>query len=153
MTESKLFLENAKRLLKENAGEEDGYYQNIKYVKKAGKSAYSDVLLELDLLLNRSDKKKKDFDWYKDQLHHLDKMLMNRFVSVYYTLYFSMGYDGNPSSTISKIGLDEAELMINLLRNHLLEISSKIEISRKQLDSGEFYTHEEVKNSYKKWLE
>lgn len=153
MTESKLFLENAKRLLKENAEEEEGYYQNIKYVKMAGKSAYSDVLHELDLLLSRKDKKNRDFDWYKNQLCQIDEMLMNRFVSVYYTLSFSMGYDGNPSSKISKIGLDEAELMINLLKNHLSEFSSKIEKSRNQLDSGEFYTHEEVKNSYKKWLE
>ncbi|WP_285546554.1 hypothetical protein [Dyadobacter frigoris] len=30
---------------------------------------------------------------------------------------------------------------------------SKIERSRKQLDSGEFHTHKEVKNAYKKWLE
>ncbi|MCF0056977.1 hypothetical protein [Dyadobacter sp. CY356] len=30
---------------------------------------------------------------------------------------------------------------------------SKIERSRKQLDSGEFHMHEDVKNAYKKWLE
>lgn len=32
-------------------------------------------------------------------------------------------------------------------------VLSKIERSKKQISKGEFYTHEEVKNSYKKWLE
>ncbi|MCE7059629.1 hypothetical protein [Dyadobacter sp. CY343] len=30
---------------------------------------------------------------------------------------------------------------------------SKIERSRRQLDNGESYTHDEVKSTYKKWLE
>ena len=30
---------------------------------------------------------------------------------------------------------------------------SKIERSRRQIDNGEFYTNDQVKNSYKKWLE
>ncbi|MCF2447472.1 hypothetical protein L0657_26190 [Dyadobacter sp. CY345] len=30
---------------------------------------------------------------------------------------------------------------------------SKIERSRKQLDSGAFQMHDDVKNAYKKWLE
>lgn len=30
---------------------------------------------------------------------------------------------------------------------------SKIERSRRQIDSGEFFSNDEVKDSYKKWLE
>ncbi len=30
---------------------------------------------------------------------------------------------------------------------------AKIERSRKQIDNGESYTHEEVKRAYNKWLE
>ncbi|MHA4741509.1 hypothetical protein [Dyadobacter sp. MSC1_007] len=30
---------------------------------------------------------------------------------------------------------------------------SKVERARRQIDNGDFYTHEEVKESYKKWLE
>lgn len=153
MNAPKEFLGNAKILLKDRAQEEDGYYQKIRYVKMAGKSAYADVLHVLDLFLNKRDKEKKDFDWYKDQLHLVDEKLVNRFVAVYQTLFFSMGYDGNPSAVIAKIGLEEAELLINLLENHIFSLRSKIEMSREQLDSGKFFTHEEVKNSYKKWLE
>jgi hypothetical protein len=39
---------------------------------------------------------------------------------------------------------------------HVIEqiiLLSKIERSRKQIDNGEFSTNEEVRESYKKWLE
>lgn len=111
--EAKRYLDNARQILREKARKEDGYYQDSKYVKMAGHTAYAGVLVALDGLLGKKTKGRKDVEWYKQQLGKLDKKLLNSFVGIYDTLHLSMSYDGNPLASVANAGLQEAEQIIN----------------------------------------
>jgi hypothetical protein len=117
--EAKRYLNNAKDILSEKAQKVDGYYQDTKYVKMAGHTAYAGVLVALDSYFGKKSIGRKDVDWYKQQIAVLDKKLLTRFVSVYDILHLSMSYDGIPNAGVAKIGLEEAESIINWLENRM----------------------------------
>jgi hypothetical protein len=111
------YIENAKDILREKAKKEDGYYQDRKYVKVAGHTAYVGMLVALDDLLGKKGKGRKDVDWYKDHLAKLDKKALNKFNAAYDTLHLAMGYDGNPSAKVAAAGLEDALSVINWVEN------------------------------------
>lgn len=113
VTEAKRYLENARTILSENAHKENGYYQDRKYVRMAGNTAYSGVLVALDSILEDKKKGRKDVNWYKQHLAKMDKRLLDTFVSVYDTLHLAVGYDGNLDSEIVQTGLKRAESIID----------------------------------------
>lgn len=113
IAEARRYLENAKVILSEKAKKEDGYYQDKKYIKMAGHTAYSGVLVALNALL--SDKKKntrKSVEWYQKELSNLDKKITRSFSDVYEILHLSMSYDGIKNAKVISIGLQEAEKII-----------------------------------------
>ncbi len=111
--EAHRYLENAKEILREKAQKEDGVYKDRKYVKMAGHTAYSGVLVALDGLFGIMKKGRKSVLWYQEELGKLDKKVLNNFNIVYDTLHLSMAYDGNLSVVISNEGLKQAEQIIN----------------------------------------
>jgi hypothetical protein len=119
--EAKRYIDNAKEILREKANKEDGYYQDTKYVKMAGHTAYVGVLVALDGFLGRKGKGRKDVDWYKQQLTSVDKKLLNAFISAYDTLHLSMSYDGNPAASVANAGLAEAETIIKWVENRVAD--------------------------------
>jgi len=60
---AKRYLDNAKEILREKALKDDGYYQDFKYVKMAGHTAYTGILLALDFYPGKKGKGRKDVDW------------------------------------------------------------------------------------------
>jgi hypothetical protein len=117
--EAKRYLANARTILSEQAQKEDGYYQDLKYVKMAGHTAYIGVLLALDGLLGKKRKGRKDVDWYKQHLAKLDKKILSAFIAAYATLHLSMSYDGNPNAGVAQLGLQDAEYIINWVEMRL----------------------------------
>ena len=113
IVEAHRYLNNAKDILKEKALKEDGMYKDRKYVKMAGHTAYSGVLVALDGLLGIKKKGRKSVLWYQEELSKLDKKVLNTFNIVYDTLHLSMAYDGNLSVVIANEGLSQAEKIIN----------------------------------------
>ncbi len=111
--EAKRYIANAKDILREKAKKEDGYYQDKKYIRMAGNSAYSGILEALDSVIIEKQKGRKSVNWYKEQLSKTDKKVLNAFVSAYYILHLSMGYDGIPSAKIANTGLEYAEQIID----------------------------------------
>lgn len=111
--EAKRYLDNAREILREKAHKENGYYQDRKYVRMAGNTAYSGVLVALDSLLDKKIKGRKDVTWYKAELAKLDKGVLNSFVSAYDTLHLAVGYDGNLDAEVVQAGLKRAETIIN----------------------------------------
>ena len=111
--EAHRYLEKAKEILREKAQKEDGVYKDRKYVKMAGHTAYSGVLVALDGLFGIMKKGRKSVLWYQEELGKLDKKVLNNFNIVYDTLHLSMAYDGNLSVVISNEGLKQAEQIIN----------------------------------------
>lgn len=75
--EAKRHIENAKDILSEEARKENGYYQDRKYVKMAGHTAYSGVLVALDAIFGDKKKGRKSVEWYKEELARLDKKILS----------------------------------------------------------------------------
>ena len=113
--EAKRYMENAKEILREKAIKEDGYYQDSKYVKMAGHTAYAGILLALDEYLGKKGKGRKDVDWYKSHLSKLDKKVLNAFNNAYQLLHLDMAYDGANSAKLASIAFEEAESIIRWL--------------------------------------
>lgn len=116
--EARRYIDNAREILREKARKEEGYYQDAKYVKMAGNTAYSGILVALDYPLapkkkGRTDPERRPVSWYKKQLATLDKKVLGAFVSAYDTLHLSLGYDGNPSAEVAQAGLKDAETIIS----------------------------------------
>ncbi|HRN48702.1 MAG TPA: DUF5618 family protein [Niabella sp.] len=113
--EAERFIANAKEILTRKAKKKDGYYTDAKYVKMAGHTAYTGVLVALDGALGIKTKGRKTVDWYKQNIAKKHKKLLYPFLAVYDTLHLSMGYDGNPNAAIAQSGLSDAEKIINAL--------------------------------------
>ena len=116
IAEATRYLDNAKDLLNTKALKEDGYYQDAKYVKMAGHTAYTGILLALDSVLEKKAKGRKSVEWYKTELAKLDKKMLNVFVSAYDILHLAMSYDGNPNAKVSKAGLEDAERILEWVK-------------------------------------
>ena len=113
ITEARRYLDNAKEILREKAKKEDGYYQDSKYVKMAGHTAYVGVLVALDNLFGKKIKGRKDVDWYKSNLAKTDKKILNAFLSAYELLHLAMAYDGIQDAEIAQTAFTRAESIIN----------------------------------------
>lgn len=113
VTEAKRYLNNAKEILREKGDKEDGFYQDSKYVKMAGHTAYSGVLFALDHYLGKKTKGRKDVEWYKSNLAQKDKKILHAFVSVYELLHLVMAYDGVGDAEVIKVGFQRAEIIID----------------------------------------
>jgi hypothetical protein len=111
--EAKRYLDNAREILREKASKDAGYYQDSKYVKMAGHTAYVGVLVALDGLLGKKAKGRKDVDWYKQNLAKLDKNVLNAFGTAYQLLHLDMAYDGILDAEVAQTGLKRAETIIN----------------------------------------
>ncbi len=113
ISESMRYIDNAKDILREKAKKEDGYYQDNKYVKMAGHTAYSGILVALDGLLGSKKKGRKSVDWYKSELAKMDKKITSAFTNAYDILHLSLGYDGATNVKLAQLGLEEAENIIH----------------------------------------
>ena len=124
ISEARRYIENAKIILSEKARKDAGYYQDKKYIKMAGHTAYTGVLVALDALL--SDKKKKtrkSVEWYQKELSNLDKKITRSFADVYEILHLSMSYDGIQNAKVVAIGMQEAEKIINWSEQRLEKVA------------------------------
>ncbi len=115
--EAKRYMDNAREILREKALKEDGYYQDSKYVKMAGHTAYTGILVALDGFLGRKGKGRKDVDWYKEHLSKLDKKILNAFLTAYQVLHLDMAYDGAKSAKLAATGFEEADKIISWLES------------------------------------
>jgi len=113
VTEAKRYLNNAKEILREKGAKEDGFYQDSKYVKMAGHTAYSGVLFALDHYFGKKAKGRKDVDWYRINLSKEDRKILDSFTTVYEQLHLVMAYDGVGHDDVVKIGFREAERIID----------------------------------------
>ena len=118
--EARRHIDNAKGFLNNNAKKEDGLYHDKKYVKIAGHTAYTGILVALDELLGEKKKKtRKSVEWYQKELSGLDKKVTSDFATAYEILHLAMGYDGAQSAKLAKIGMEEAEKIIGWVENRL----------------------------------
>lgn len=120
LKDAKRYIENAKEILSEKAGELDNKrYADKKYVRMAGNTAYNGVLEALDLVVPPLPKnKRKSMEYYQVQLSQKDKKLLNLFNEAYYILHLSLGYDGLLNKAVAKAGLSTAEEIIQRVNKY-----------------------------------
>jgi hypothetical protein len=110
--EARRYIDNAKEILREKAKKQDGYYTDSKYVKMAGHTAYTGVLVALDGVFGKKGRGRKDIDWYRQETQKWNKKLLPLLNSTYDILHLSLGYDGAKDARIAQIGIDNAERII-----------------------------------------
>jgi hypothetical protein len=126
ISEARRHIDNAKGFLSNNAKKEDGLYHDKKYVKIAGHTAYTGILLALNELLGEKNKKSpKSVEWYEHELRSIDKTLLSRFATAYRILHIDMGYQGAKSAKIASLGLQEAEKIIDWVETRLTKTQLK----------------------------
>lgn len=118
LLEAKRCLNDAREILREKALKEDGYYQDSNYVKIAGQTAYTAILLALDDFLGKKGKGLKDVEWYKQHLSKWDKKVLNAFSTAYQILFLDMASKGANSAELAYIGFEEADKIIGWLDSH-----------------------------------
>jgi hypothetical protein len=114
--EAERYLQNARQILSEKAKKEGDYYNDSKYVKMAGNTAWNGILLALDAVLNvRSGMKRgqrPDFKDYQAAIARKDGKMSRPLLNAYDLLHKSLGYDGVTRYKVVQDSLDQAKLII-----------------------------------------
>lgn len=116
LEEARIYLENAREILREKAKRTNGYYSKSKYVKMAGNTAWNGVLVALDVYMqakNMHKKGRKNVDDYRDLIARENLKMLKVFNSAYNYLHLLMGYDGDLNVKTAKTGLELAEEIID----------------------------------------
>ena len=112
--EAKRYMDNAREILSTKAKKDGDYYSDPKYVKMAGHTAWTGVLLALDGVLNvKKAGTRKDFDDYKNAVYKKDKKMTRPLQGTYEALHLHLGYDGTLYYKTVQAGLEQGKNMIN----------------------------------------
>ena len=120
--EAERYLQNARQILSEKAEKDGDYYNDSKYVKMAGNTAWNGVLVALEAVLHVRKNLKKgqrlDFKDYQEAIAKKDSKMTRPLLGAYESLHKSMGYDGNPRFRMVQDSLEQAKLMIAWADKH-----------------------------------
>ena len=123
--EAERYLDNAKQILSEKAEKEGNYYNDRKYVKMAGNTAWNGVLFALDATLGVRTNMKKgarpDVHDYQKAILAKDRKFTQVFMSAYETLHKFMGYDGVLNYKVVQSGMEEAKILVSWASKHYKE--------------------------------
>ncbi len=108
------YIENAKKLLKENGHvDNDGLYSDNKYIKMAGHTVYTGLLVVLDALMGEKTKnRRRRVEDYYHFLAQENKKMGKLFNEAYNILHLYCGYDGTLHMSIFKTGIQDAKMLI-----------------------------------------
>jgi len=114
--EAERYLQNAKQILSEKAQKDGKYYNDRKYVRMAGNTAWNGVLLALDSVLpvrsNLKRGQRPEFNDYLEAISNVDKKMSRPLLSTYESLHKALGYDGNPNYKIVQESISQAKIII-----------------------------------------
>ncbi len=113
------YMDNAKKTLKE-AGKEDNYYLDDKYVKTACGIAYNGILKAMDCYLMLKDveipRGRKKVGFYEKAINKLDKKLGVYFNDAYEILHLYGYYDGVRNVKVIQAGMELANNIIEKIK-------------------------------------
>lgn len=123
--EAERYLENAKQILSEKAGKDGNYYEDSKYVRMAGNTAWNGVLIALDATLsvrkNLKSRQRPDIKDYQIAMSKKDSKMNKPLHTAYEILHMSLGYDGILSYRVVQEGINHAKLMIDWAKKNYPE--------------------------------
>ena len=115
--EAERYLQNARQILSEKAGKEGGYYQDRKYVRMAGNTAWNGVLIALDEVLgvrkNLKSRQRPDIKDYQEAMSKKDSKMTRPLYDAYTTLHLALGYDGVTRYKIVHDGMEQAKMLLS----------------------------------------
>ncbi len=110
------YLENANAILKEKTTNDGKHYNDKKYVRMAGHTAYHAVLEALSPLMKVATKelgkKHEDVQVARHAVGKVNKKMLQSFNSSYDYLHIYMGYDGQTALQTKKVGFSFAKEII-----------------------------------------
>lgn len=112
------YIDNAKTILKEKTTIENNRYSDSKYVRIAGHTAWSGVLIALKAWAESKGIKSKgrpNYEFYRNLIAKHDKKTFGELESAYNILHLFLGYDGERKVNISKEGFSSAQVVIDKL--------------------------------------
>lgn len=119
ISEARRHISNAKRIIKENLTVDNmGYYDDPKYVKMAGHTAYTGVLEALKPFM-KTKKTRLTITDYQDAIAQKNKSMIKLLQSVYNYLHLLAGYDGDLNTSSLKLGIAQANKMIDWAEKNL----------------------------------
>ncbi|RLD73279.1 MAG: hypothetical protein DRJ10_18015 [Bacteroidetes bacterium] len=110
--ETSHYLLNGKEILKK-AKKDGKFYTDAKYVKIAGHTLYSAMLLALDDIMPSNKKGRNTEKEYRSFLAPINKKTLQHFNSAYDILHRFMGYDGTLKVSLIQGGIDDAKTVID----------------------------------------
>ncbi|MDR1859775.1 MAG: DUF5618 family protein [Bacteroidales bacterium] len=114
--EAERYLQNARQILSDKAEKDGDYYNDTKYVRMAGNTAWNGVLIALDAALGvkkkMKPKQRPDVQDYQLALHNRDSKMNIVLLSAYESLHKALGYDGNPNYKIVQSALADGQRLI-----------------------------------------
>ncbi|MDR1545031.1 MAG: DUF5618 family protein [Prevotellaceae bacterium] len=123
--EAERYLLNAKQILSEKAEKDGDYYNDRKYVKMAGNTAWNGVLVALDAVLDVRKNLKKgqriDIKDYQEAISKKDKKMSRALIGAYDSLHKSLGYDGNLRFKIVQDSLEQGQVLVSWASKHYKE--------------------------------
>ncbi|MDR2148229.1 MAG: DUF5618 family protein [Tannerella sp.] len=126
--EAKRYVDNARVILSEKAEKDGDYYNDGKYVKMAGNTAWNGVLVALDAVLKVREQLKKgqrlDFKDYQEAISKKDKKMSVPLLAAYNSLHKALGYDGNLSYKIVQDSMKQADRMLDWAEKQYNKINS-----------------------------
>ncbi len=114
--EARRYLADAKELLSKKAKKRGRFYNDPKYVRMAGDTAWHGVFIALEATFGMSKKKKKgrlDVNDYKTAVKARNKTIGRVVDSAYNYLHLFMGYDGDLNLTTAQEGLRQAHEIVD----------------------------------------
>ena len=115
--EAERYLQNARQLLLEKAGKDGDYYDDSKYVRMAGNTAWNGVLIALDSVLpvrlNMKKGQRPDFKDYQEAIAKKDSKMPRVLLNAYELLHKSLGYDGVTDYKVVQSSLEKAQIILD----------------------------------------
>jgi len=115
--EAERYLQNARQILSEKAEKDGGYYNDSKYVRMAGNTAWNGVLIALDAVLpvraNLKKGQRPEFKDYQEAISKKDGKMPRVLLNTYELLHKSLGYDGVSVYKVVQSSLEQANILIN----------------------------------------
>ncbi len=121
-SEAMRYIANARGYLQKAGMDNKGYYQDKKYVRTACGAAYNGVLEALGTYFELKNpgilksKKRKNVDFYRENLAKDNKKMLKTFESAYRILHISGYYEGEEDSNTIKNGFQRANEIIDLIK-------------------------------------
>jgi len=120
--EAERYLQNARNILSDKAEKEGDYYNDSKYVRMAGNTAWNGVLIALDAVLDVRKNLKKgqrlDFKDYQAAIAKKDSKMPRTLLNAYGLLHLSLGYDGITDYKTVQSSLDKAKIILDWASRH-----------------------------------